>query len=345
MRRTLVTVLSLAVVVVGLGAPASAAPAPIPTRFAEFSITPLISDIDHPRAFAGRLVQRGADGTDQALAGAVVALRENVNTLPKPILAQATTDADGRFTGTFAYGYSRPLFADYSPPKDSGYYYSLTDNVRVYSTPVESRISLAFTPRPAVVGDKVTLSGLVERKLPDGSWATLSNQPVRAFWVPRDTQSAQLITSTRSGADGRYQVTVATPGPSGAFRVDDFEDAQGPYTQATATTEWLTVRQTARLLSFDAGPEPVKKGRTLTVRGTLQRYDGAWRPLSGGLIRIYFRAKGTTTYKLMRNTGSASDGKWNLPFKADRDGYWYVAYPGDSKFLSVKSGSDYVDVR
>ncbi|WP_143118425.1 MULTISPECIES: hypothetical protein [Actinomadura] len=107
--------------------------------------------------------------------------------------------------------------------------------------------------------------------------------------------------------------------------------------------KWDTVIQSA-----NAAPEPVRKGRAITVSGRLKRVDNiglGYTSYSGKPIRVYFRPKGAKTWTYMGATKTAKDGRFRKAFKAKRDGTWRAYFPGTSNFDRQKSRDDYVDVR
>ncbi|WP_282701076.1 hypothetical protein [Streptomyces sp. CC219B] len=100
-------------------------------------------------------------------------------------------------------------------------------------------------------------------------------------------------------------------------------------------------------LSADAGPEPVTKGKTLTVTGKLSRADwetGGYRGYSGQSVKLQFRKKGATTYTTVKTVTTSSTGKLTATVKASTDGYWRYAFPGTTT-AKATAGGDYVDVR
>ncbi|MEU9988785.1 hypothetical protein AB0E10_18705 [Streptomyces sp. NPDC048045] len=101
-------------------------------------------------------------------------------------------------------------------------------------------------------------------------------------------------------------------------------------------------------LTVDAAPEPVAKGKTLTVKGRLTRanwdryrYDG----YGSQAARLQFRAAGSTTYSTVRTVNTDSSGNLRTGVTAARDGYWRWAFGGTSTTAAVTTKGDFVDVR
>ncbi|HEX2312910.1 MAG TPA: GH25 family lysozyme [Thermomonospora sp.] len=96
----------------------------------------------------------------------------------------------------------------------------------------------------------------------------------------------------------------------------------------------------------NANPEPVRKGRPLTVTGKLNYHDGsAWRPLAKQRVAIWFLPRGTSKWILKGSVATGANGQFRRSFTAQRDGSWRVVYSGTPRFAPITSGSDYVDVR
>ncbi|MFI6484253.1 hypothetical protein ACIBH1_40465 [Nonomuraea sp. NPDC050663] len=104
----------------------------------------------------------------------------------------------------------------------------------------------------------------------------------------------------------------------------------------------------ARIVSLNAGPEPVRKGRRITVTGVLQGTNTvgtAYGHLNGGRVSIQFRKKGSTTWSTLSTVTTSGKGNFSRAFTAKSDGTWRAVYGGTWSFTKATSGSDYVDVR
>ncbi|NYD50191.1 hypothetical protein BJY14_006174 [Actinomadura luteofluorescens] len=100
--------------------------------------------------------------------------------------------------------------------------------------------------------------------------------------------------------------------------------------------------------SHNAAPEPVLRGRPITVSGRLKRLNDlgtGYTAYPGKAIRVYFLPKGSTSWTYMGTTKTARDGRYRKAFTAARDGYWRAYFPGTSNFDRQKSPDDFVDVR
>ncbi|MBW8799412.1 MAG: hypothetical protein JF597_39320 [Streptomyces sp.] len=172
---------------------------------------------------------------------------------------------------------------------------------------------------------------------------------------PLPTGGVQLQQSA-DGRTGWTTVATVTPDATGAF--DAWQTLHKPTgylrlyypgnADATATTTGVVhlTRAVTRVIGFNASPEPVRKGRTLTVTGTLQRQNGStWTGVSGQHVTIRFRVAGAKTSTGMATVTTGKDGRFTLTFTAKQDGTWSAAYTATSAYLNSTSAGDYVDVR
>ncbi|MER5431094.1 hypothetical protein [Streptomyces sp. NPDC002588] len=101
-------------------------------------------------------------------------------------------------------------------------------------------------------------------------------------------------------------------------------------------------------LTTNAAPEPVKKGKTVTVTGALTRANWEthkYAGYTGQKVRLQFRKKGTSVYKTLKTISSDSHGNLKTTYKATADGYWRYSFAGTSTTPAVSAAGDYVDVK
>ncbi|WP_306186665.1 MULTISPECIES: hypothetical protein [unclassified Streptomyces] len=109
-----------------------------------------------------------------------------------------------------------------------------------------------------------------------------------------------------------------------------------------------TLLQRVSKLTTDASPEPVKKGGTITVTGTLTR--ASWDYLkyygySGQSVKLQFRKAGTSTYTTLKTVTTDSSGRLKATVTASADGYFRYSFGGTSTTAAVSATGDYVDVQ
>ncbi|MEV6192806.1 hypothetical protein AB0M19_10390 [Streptomyces sp. NPDC051920] len=117
----------------------------------------------------------------------------------------------------------------------------------------------------------------------------------------------------------------------------------------TSTTKPVHLyRYATRITGFNASPDTVRKGQSISFAGTLQYKKGTtWRPLSGGAPSLYFKPRGSTTYHYVCELGSDHNGHLTGWVAAKQDGTWAVAFSRQTgnHYLASTRVTDYVDVR
>ncbi|MFD4231636.1 DUF5707 domain-containing protein [Streptomyces sp. NPDC058545] len=101
-------------------------------------------------------------------------------------------------------------------------------------------------------------------------------------------------------------------------------------------------------LTVNASPEPVVKGKTITVTGALTRADwesNKYVGLSGQSVVLQFRKAGTTNYTNVKGIKSTTGGALKTTVTASTDGYYRFTYAGIASTATVSAAGDYVDVK
>jgi len=103
----------------------------------------------------------------------------------------------------------------------------------------------------------------------------------------------------------------------------------------------------ATRLSTDPSPEPVRKGRTVTVSGTLQRADWQTLRYTGYTqrdVQLQFKPTGGS-WAAVKTATSGKSGRLSTTVKAGQDGCYRFVFGGSSTTAKATSGADCVDVR
>lgn len=151
------------------------------------------------------------------------------------------------------------------------------------------------------------------------------------------------VATVAPDATGAFNTWHTMSHPSGYLRL--FYPGSADATAVTSPVVHLT-RAATRITGFNASPEPVRKGRTITVTGVLQRLKGStWTGLSGQHVSVYFRAYGAKTPAYRATVTTDSSGRFTVHFTATQDGTWSSHYTATSPYLNSASIGDYVDVR
>ncbi|MFD3413328.1 hypothetical protein [Streptomyces cyaneofuscatus] len=124
--------------------------------------------------------------------------------------------------------------------------------------------------------------------------------------------------------------------PDGRLKAEEYKKAPG----SVQLKRWAKA-------TVDASPEPVKKGKKLTVTGKLTRADWVKHTYTGvaGSAKLQFRKKGSSAYTTLKTVKSNSAGALKTTVTASVDGYWRWTYHGSSTTGPATSTADFVDVR
>lgn len=190
-----------------------------------------------------------------------------------------------------------------------------------------------FTPRTVTVGltpVEVTFAPTVTGCAP-GGWSVEGGD--YAFFAD-DVEPRSTFAPVRNGETGPLDVLVST-------YTDDHQES------AATFPEGLSLRRSTSWDRFGAGPEPVRKGATITVRARLRAANWERRALVGlpsRTVAVEFRTA-TGSYRKIRTATTGSDGSLTTTVTAVRDGYWRVRYGGSATTGTSRVVGDFVDVR
>ncbi|MET7735626.1 hypothetical protein ABZT02_30295 [Streptomyces sp. NPDC005402] len=101
-------------------------------------------------------------------------------------------------------------------------------------------------------------------------------------------------------------------------------------------------------LTTDASPEPVKKGKTITVTGKLARANWDTNKYAGYStqpVKLQFRKKGSSTYTTLKTIKTTSTGTLKTTTTATADGYYRYSFAGTTTTSPVSAAGDFVDVQ
>ncbi|MEV7071408.1 DUF5707 domain-containing protein [Streptomyces sp. NPDC091972] len=101
-------------------------------------------------------------------------------------------------------------------------------------------------------------------------------------------------------------------------------------------------------LTANASPEPVKKGKTITVTGKLTRANWESRKYAGYStqpVKLQFRKKDSSTYTTLKTVKTNSKGDLTTTVKATVDGFYRWSFAGTSTTPAVNAAGDFIDVK
>ncbi|WUG23965.1 calcium-binding protein [Streptomyces sp. NBC_00464] len=106
--------------------------------------------------------------------------------------------------------------------------------------------------------------------------------------------------------------------------------------------------QRAASQTVNAAPEPVKKGKTITVTGKLARAnwdDFKYHGYTNQPVKLQFLKKGGTAWTTVKTAKTSSIGTLKATVTASVDGYWRYSFAGTASTPAVNSTGDFVDVQ
>ncbi|MFC4908550.1 hypothetical protein [Actinomadura gamaensis] len=293
--------------------------------------------------FTGQVTRAGADGKLVPLANQQVSLRFTTDTAPNRWVASATTDANGRYSAQVNVPESGTWTVTSHDP--GGFFADSRSAPAPVAAAYPTEIVGATAPRTAAFRtDGFTFKGKLLRKGPSGAGTPVRSGLVRLLFSPDGRHWASKNTgSTRP--DGSFEIPGLVTA-DGYWRADYAGQTAGTGDLPSSSAKiYVDSRYPTFIAPFDAGPEPVKKGRTLTVKGRITKYTGRTLPGAGAVLKIYFKPRGSAKWKAMASVKADRNGWFTKAFKASADGTWAAAYAGSGAYMGDWSEGDYVDVR
>ena len=101
-------------------------------------------------------------------------------------------------------------------------------------------------------------------------------------------------------------------------------------------------------LSGDATPEPVKKGKTITVSGALTRADWqswSYKPYASQSVVLQWAKVNTSTWTTVKTVKTDANSKLKTTVTAGSDGSYRFSFAGDAASAPSTSTPDYIDVQ
>jgi hypothetical protein len=124
---------------------------------------------------------------------------------------------------------------------------------------------------------------------------------------------------------------IETPGKYHARIVLDWYDDDLNLHESLRDRYFTIQRPTS--LTYDASPEPVKRGTSLTHKGQL-KFDpygfGSMYGPSGVTVTLFFKKNGTSTYVSKGSVQTGSNGAYTKKITASDSGTWKAVYAGSS---------------
>ncbi|WP_406477679.1 hypothetical protein [Streptomyces sp. NBC_01615] len=233
----------------------------------------------------------------------------------------------------------------------------------VVGTTSTVKIPVTYTlTRPAdlVIDYKTTAAGI---SLYRGSLSEPDNEignddaPTCTTTATTDTTVTESCTETIAldPYDYLYEAADATTWKAAGYYghiEQDNDDSDGHISLDYGYDMWgnlgsAQIKRAAKLTA-NATPEPVVKGKTLTVTGTLTRANWETSKYSGYTsqsVALQFRAKGSDTYTTVKTVTSGTAGALKTTVKASADGYYRYKFAGTTTTGAKTAAGDFVDVK
>lgn len=208
-------------------------------------------------------------------------------------------------------------------------------------------VSSTISPRTVVVG--VSAFKGIEMTVKVRSNGCAVDRVEMGLYGPNFVDSYDLERGATSKGVTTYQKGLRiTPGSlpsSEAGRWRSFISVWGKHNPNVAGPDFRILR--AAHVKANAAPEPVKKGRQITVTGSLTRAD--WdtltnRGYAGRKVQLQWRtSKGT--FRTVKTVTSGRSGALRATVKATKDGCFRFSFKGSPTTGAAASAQDCVDVR
>jgi hypothetical protein len=221
-----------------------------------------------------------------------------------------------------------------------------------------------------VNGGKDIVLGLTTRKTVTITWTARDPQGVVASWaylwhgpntddadgsLPLYPPTGTCVVSPADPTTSTCKVSLAVD----AARDFDHNALAGTWNVLAGaqdtTDEWTEIDaagtadvKRAAKVTVNASPEPVKKGRTITVTGKLTRANwesGTYTGYQSRPVQLQFRKKGSSVYTTLKTVTSGVGGKLKTTTKAKSDGYFRYVFAGTGTTGPSTAAGDFVDVR
>ncbi|WP_405948066.1 hypothetical protein OG588_17185 [Streptomyces prunicolor] len=233
----------------------------------------------------------------------------------------------------------------------------------VVGTTATVKVPVTYTltrPSDVTIDYKTTFAGIM---LYRGALAAFDNE-IDADTTPTCTTTATTDTTVTASCsdtitiepgDSLFETADATTwNVAGVYaHIDaDMDDSDDQISYSTDFAAWgnkgkVKIQRAAKLTA-NASPEPVKKGRTITVTGALTRADwesGKYTGYVSQPAKLQFRAKSSSTYTTVKTVTTGKSGALKTTVKASKDGYFRYVFAGTATTGAATAAGDFIDVK
>ncbi|WP_190008294.1 HtaA domain-containing protein [Streptomyces anulatus] len=204
-------------------------------------------------------------------------------------------------------------------------------------------VSFNASPEPVGKGSKLkVVATLQTASATDNVWRPLAKTPVVIEFRSKGGKTWSRANTVTTDSKGVVSASV-TAVKDGTWRARYAGTADRA--AAVSSSDNVDVKLRTAVSGFNASPEPVRKGRTITVKGTLRSLDGTWKNASGQSVIILFKADGSSKWSKLATVRTNGKGVFSKGFTAKKDGTWKAQFKATSSRLGTIGSGDRVDVR
>ncbi|MET8102504.1 calcium-binding protein [Streptomyces sp. NPDC005236] len=185
-----------------------------------------------------------------------------------------------------------------------------------------------------------------ESYLYKGTWSDPS-----AFWSDDSDEDTTCAAGTKVTCTTTYTIVpeydLYGDASAGAWRAGAYAKAVDGNSAKKTNLGGFSLKRYAKL-TVNASPEPVTKGKAITVAGKLTRAswnDRAYHGYTGQPVKLQFRKAGSSSYSTVKTVPTNSHGDLKTTVTAASDGYWRYYFPGTSTTAPATVTGDFVDVK
>lgn len=203
-------------------------------------------------------------------------------------------------------------------------------------------VSFNASPEPVGKGSKLkVVATLQTASATDNVWRPLAKTPVVIEFRSKGGKTWSRTTTVTANSKGVVSASV-TAVKDGTWRARYAGTADRA--AAVSSSDNVDVKLRTAVSGFNASPEPVRKGRTITVKGTLRSLDGTWKNASGQSVIVLFKADGSSKWSKLATVRTNGKGVFSKGFTAKKDGTWKAQFKATSSRLGTIGSGDRVDV-
>jgi hypothetical protein len=220
-------------------------------------------------------------------------------------------------------------------------------------SPGQTRITGAYSgPQPATAQSGLSFTGHVDALI-DGQWQGNSAASVNLYFQPQGSTTWTRVNNLWwEGATGNYHLDAFSP-----YRWNGtaYTLAQGSWqarVEPSSTNRWLSSSTPGMPVDVTVqtavnGLGIARSTYTRALVGTLNIHTGPALPpdLARGLpkqvVKVYYHAKGTTTWHYLTTATTASNGAFRSSLTHRAHGYYRIVFPSGGSYTGTTTSSVY----